>query len=155
MILISIDPNVKRMALAVWKHGELQETMYLRSDLKGCKDTFALLHELELCPDEIAVETMVIYRGREKLKKSLLKLNFYGGFACGALYREHTKVHMYPASGTGSWKPSIPKEIMLPRIQQRLTALELTRVTLPKGKSYHHDVWDAVGIGLHHLGRLK
>ncbi len=155
MILISVDPNVKRMALAVWEHGELRETYYLRSDLKGRKSTFGLLEELKLAPDEIAVETMVIYPGREKLKRSLLKLQFFGGFAAGVLGVEGTRIHMYPASGVRSWKPPIPKEVMLPRIIARLTSAELARVDLPKAKSFRHDIWDAVGIGLHHLGRLK
>ena len=153
MILISIDPNVKRMAVAVWEHGELRQTMYLRSDLKGRASTFDQLIEIDVPPDEIAVEVPQIYSGAVSKKKGLMKLGFYAGFACGALYQGgHTTVHEYlPAQ----WKGQVPKDIMLPRIIEKLTASELTRVTLPTGKSYQHDVWDAVGIGLHHLGRLK
>jgi len=152
MQLVSIDPNVKRMALAVWEDGVLQSTLYLRSDLKGCQHTFDLLHELVLDPDEIAIEMMQIYRGGEQKKAALLKLNFYGGFAAGALYRDGTDVTGYLPR---QWKGSVPKDKMLPRIMGKLTPVELQNVTLPTGKSYQHDVWDAVGVGLHHLGRLR
>ncbi len=52
------------------------------------------------------------------------------------------------------WKKQVPKKIMCERVEGRLTPEERARVELPNNKKLQLDVWDAVGIGLHHLGRL-
>jgi hypothetical protein len=43
---------------------------------------------------------------------------------------------------------------MTERIQSKLSVAEAKTIDLP-AKSYQHNVWDAAGIGLHHLRRLK
>jgi len=152
MTLISIDPNVNRMALAKWINGKLAATYYLRSDLKGTKNTFLQLHELNIAPDEIAIEVPEIYKkdGMKK-KKSLMKLDFYAGFACGALYVPGTIITRYLPK---EWKGQVPKDIMAPRILGKLSPTELQNLTLPGFKTMDHDIIDAVGIGLKHLGRI-
>lgn len=155
MRLVSIDPNVKRMALAVWEDGELVKTYYLRSDLKGAPHTYELLLEMPGAlgwVDQIAIESQQIY-ARDGLKKagSLIKLAQYAGAAVGALFCEGCEVTYYLPR---VWKGQVPKDVMLPRIQEKLTALELTKV-VDLSKTYEHDIWDAVGIGLYHLGRMK
>jgi hypothetical protein len=39
------------------------------------------------------------------------------------------------------------------RVKERLTDAELNRVHVPTARSLAHNVYDAVGIGLHHVGR--
>lgn len=46
------------------------------------------------------------------------------------------------------WKGQVPKPVMVERIKSKLTAEELELVRLPRAKSLHHNIWDAVGIGL-------
>jgi hypothetical protein len=48
------------------------------------------------------------------------------------------------------WKGNLPKKICKDRCKAVLTPEELARV-----KTEDHNVWDAIGIGLWYLGRLK
>ena len=50
------------------------------------------------------------------------------------------------------WKGQVPKEIMTERIKSKLSHTEMALVELVGAKD--HNTFDAVGIGLHHLGRL-
>jgi len=50
------------------------------------------------------------------------------------------------------WKGQTPKDVMNARVLERLTEAEKTRITSPP--SLLHNVLDAIGIGLHDLGRL-
>jgi hypothetical protein len=45
---------------------------------------------------------------------------------------------------------------MVERIKARVGERpeERERVQLPRAKDKHHNVWDAVGVGLHAVGRL-
>lgn len=52
------------------------------------------------------------------------------------------------------WKGQVPKEIMAERILSRLSSDEVN-VIPAMSKSKAHNVTDAVGVGLHHLKRLK
>lgn len=53
------------------------------------------------------------------------------------------------------WKGTVDPDVMIDRIKKRLTNIEGLQVRLPKAKSKHHNVWDAVGINLWATGRLK
>jgi hypothetical protein len=54
------------------------------------------------------------------------------------------------------WKRQVPKDIMTSRIINLLDAQEgaQARAGMP-AKSYQHNVWDAIGIGLNALGRIR
>lgn len=52
------------------------------------------------------------------------------------------------------WKGTIDPDAMIERIKSRLTPAEHVNVTLPTAASLQHNVYDAIGIGLHALGRL-
>jgi hypothetical protein len=57
------------------------------------------------------------------------------------------------------WKGQVDKGVMLRRVLKRLTDDELRRVpdlisSLERKSSVWHHAIDAVGVGLHHLGRL-
>lgn len=51
------------------------------------------------------------------------------------------------------WKGTIPPDVLISRVQDRLSEEERARVILP-AKSLAHNVWDAVGIALWTVGRL-
>jgi hypothetical protein len=54
-----------------------------------------------------------------------------------------------------SWKGTLDADDMIERIKGRLTAVEHRAVKLPSAAGLQHNVWDAIGIGLHALGRLE
>jgi len=51
------------------------------------------------------------------------------------------------------WKGQVDKGVIESRVRERLSPQELSKVEAFGSKA--HNVWDAVGIGLFHLGRLK
>jgi hypothetical protein len=51
------------------------------------------------------------------------------------------------------WKGQTPKDVTEARAKKRLTEAEITRIVLPPAKSLRHNVWDGIGLGLHHLNR--
>jgi len=54
-----------------------------------------------------------------------------------------------------AWKVSVKKEVMTARIRERwCTEVDRAAVKLPSSKDLAHNVWDAVGLGLHHLRKL-
>ncbi|TQF13721.1 hypothetical protein FJV41_22360 [Myxococcus llanfairpwllgwyngyllgogerychwyrndrobwllllantysiliogogogochensis] len=54
------------------------------------------------------------------------------------------------------WKGTLDGDVMVERIKARLGERphEHLRVQLPRASEKHHNVWDAIGIGLHVVGRL-
>ena len=57
-------------------------------------------------------------------------------------------LHVTPAQ----WKGQTPKKVTEQRARKALTWDELVAVELPSARSLHHNVWDAVGIGLWRWG---
>lgn len=51
------------------------------------------------------------------------------------------------------WKRQMPKAITRRRVGKRLDATERATIVLPAA-SLQHNVYDATGIGLHHVGRV-
>ena len=151
MRMISIDPSTKRMALAVWQDGILEQVLFLRADLKGTASTIEQLYGVDLDYEEIAIESQHIYRGGEAKKKSVIKLAQYAGIAVGILYKPGIRITWYSPK---EWKGNAPKDVFLPRIKKRLTDEEFATLPLTGFKGPDHDIWDCVGIGLHHSGRL-
>ena len=152
-LLLSIDPSSVSVGIALWEDGVLQMAKALRSDLAGSESVIDQIYNLNVEFDEIAIESQQIYGGSSLKKKAgVIKVAQYAGIAIGRLYSPGTLVSWYLPR---DWKSQVPKDVFLPRIQRPLTEEETLKVELTKNKKINHDVWDAVGIGLHHLGRLK
>jgi hypothetical protein len=76
----------------------------------------------------------------------LIRLALMAGVIVGAIGQKNV-VEYRPAE----WKGQVPKDVMTERIKRSLNKGEQSRVVLPRAMSLAHNVWDAVGIGLHHL----
>jgi len=164
-MLISIDPGLRMCGVAVWSDvGQLAKAGLVRGDAKA-KDSAAWSAMVQsvktwICDQAWALgwspwtgwvsEFPKVYAvGKSKGDpEDLLQLaGVVGGFA--GLWGPATNI-LRPYE----WKRQVPKAIMTERIKSKLTPGELERVDLP-APSYAHNVWDAVGIGLAHLGRLR
>jgi len=53
-----------------------------------------------------------------------------------------------------SWKGQVPKDVMCARIEGRLSPEEKAAIR-PCPTSLRHNVLDAIGVGLFHIGRLR
>lgn len=152
---MTIDPGVRDVGVAAWEDdGLLYGAWLVRSKREGWN---ALPHKIVECVegtfldiDEIVVEVPQVYVQR-KLKgdpNDLIMVAVSAGAMAMALQNqyEEARIHLLRPS---DWKGQTPKDISIERIKAQLTLYEQSRVSLPSAKTLQHNVWDAVGIGLH------
>ncbi len=175
--LLALDPSIARCGLALFHDGDLIASGCV-AGLHGLKDTLArVVYISEACtnwvlqqsarPDEFIVEWPQVYT-RDKSKgdpKGLLPLAGVAGCVAGILIRTPALTPLnYDLECVsylpGEWSGRVPKVETVkgcktsPRavkVKSRLNAAEL----LVWEKVKYHDAIDAIGIGLHHLGRFK
>jgi len=159
--LIAIDPGVRNAGCAVFVGGQLAEAV-LFAPLDGADhfkgEAVARLFRWYLEPRahlrlEAAIcELPQVYStAQQKGRQSdLIDL----AVVCGAIGQVASD-HGLPTRFINPrvWKGQTPKDITTARAQVELTPDERVRVKLPKQGSLHHNVWDAIGIGLWGVGR--
>jgi hypothetical protein len=107
---------------------------------------------------ELAIELPQVY-DRSKSKgdpNDLIALAGLVGTIVGRLGVDDTTVYLPRA-----WKGQVPKPentkqpyIIAERCKKRLSKDELLKVNLPGNVKLQWDVWDAIGLGLFHVGRM-
>lgn len=105
-------------------------------------------------PGIVVFERMQIYHGSKQkgAQEDLVKLLVIGAQLAGATQIAFgSSIHSYHPH---EWKGQLPKSVHHERIKKRLSPAELDRIELPKAKTLAHNVWDAVALGLYHLGRV-
>ena len=173
-LLVSVDPGLRICGVAVFEDGALQRAMSVRSSaLPGDEVDACAAMARAVCeavcdgqdgvPGVFVVEEPQQYPGSPVPRSAIQALDRVLG-ALGSDLR-----HEASADGHGlsthpykprAWKGQVPKPIMLRRILQRLTDDELRTAphlisSLEAKSSIHHHAIDAVGVALHHLGRLR
>lgn len=105
---------------------------------------------------DIAVEWPQVYSPAQQVKdghrtdpNDLLTLAFVLGAALNDITLAATHTHYMPHA----WKGSLGKLRMNARVYDRLSITEKGRIV--DAGELTHNVLDAIGIGLHHLGRLE
>ena len=53
------------------------------------------------------------------------------------------------------WKGTLDGDAMIERIKTRVSSYELSCIDLSCGPNVEHNIWDAIGIGMKHVGRLE
>lgn len=104
-------------------------------------------------PLPLVVEIPQVYQGSKQKgdPNDLIQLAACAGYTVGRLSRE---LPLEPRGVRPSeWKGQVPKEAHHDRVKGRLGPGELLNVALPSAASLHHNVWDAVALGLWALGR--
>lgn len=165
-MLLSIDPGLRGCGVALWAHRagpvlELFVAGYAPTDenmsdhpwyggVSGVRNF--LTNHTYLASDitDLAIELPQVYV-QSKLKGDPNDLIMLAGLV-GALAQEIPgTVKLYRPV---DWKGSTPKDVMRPRIEKRLSPLEMSCVKWPKSAKLQLDVVDGIGIGLKHLSRL-
>ncbi len=137
--MISVDPGVHGSGVAFWFAGRLSAVRYYKPS-----EISSVLSVVIECPQ--------IYPGVKSKgnPNDLIKLAFEAGRIIGLFNPVELRV-IKPRD----WKGTIKKEAMLKRILSKLTEEELAIVKAANiPKAVEHNVLDAIGIGLWHLGRL-
>lgn len=151
---LAIDPGKKGHGLAIFdlNNGELLHAQ-LTNGLGG--QAHPLLETLpELEPffasspgAELVIERPKIY-DREHQKgdqRDLIDLAIVvGAIASRAAPQVGSVLLVEPTQ----WKGNVPKNVTEKRARKALSTDELETVNLPSAAGLHHNVWDAVGIGL-------
>ena len=153
-MLLSIDPGVSACGVAIWEKDKLILAKLISAQGSDrAKSLTQQINELvyDVCESrlvDLAIEFPQIYHAYAKGDRNdLLEL----AATIGALtYGLRMPVTRYLPR---EWKGQVPKKIMCDRIKKKLLPIEMTHVQLPV-KSLQHNVWDGIGIGLKHLGRL-
>lgn len=144
--LVGIDPGVHFCGISHFYQGKLEYAAYLPTD-----DMFSFICDQLPVAYRYLIECPRIYpQARQKGDQNDL-INL--ARVVGGLERwcEGKVEIIYPRE----WKGTVDADVMVKRIQERLSPEEKAKAVLPSAKSKHHNVWDAVGIGLHGVGRLK
>ncbi len=102
-------------------------------------------------PAHLVVEVPQVYqRGKGDQNDLLLLALSAGAIAASFVENYDIEVHGYlPAQ----WKGQVPKDITKRRVLEELFEEEKALIELPSAKSLQHNVFDAIGLGMHHLKR--
>lgn len=160
--LVSVDPGLRQLGLAVFVDGRLVTAELVKNPEKtarGPKAWRAMAEAVEAVywnfgltaepPDTYVVETMQYdSRTRRARVDDLFQLYGVGMYLIPSLVPVEV-VGYYPSA----WKGSVPGDIFVERIRGRLTPAEVQAIK-PCAKSLEHNVLDGIGLGLFHLGRL-
>lgn len=161
-MLVSIDPGVRLAGVACWDDGELTAAWLVRAPKDGGYlpwEQIAISVVAEIADRQpplgmdLAIEKPQIYHQSKQRgdQGDLIDVALAVGAIAArfAMYQGGVTFTYLPQA----WKGSAPKDVMVERIKRRLTPEEHARIDLPRAKSLRHNVWDAIGIGLHQLKR--
>jgi len=149
LTLLSIDPGVKALGWALWSDAGILISAGL-SRTKERDLSAAIRDHRRQVPlaSRSVVERMVI-DGRAVPPGDLLDVQ-----AVGVAVASHPLVLVRPCD----WKGTIPKTIHHARIMETLSGGEASYVDAlleRTPKAHRKEILDALGIGLHHLGRTN
>lgn len=150
-MLVSIDPGVKHCGVALWDDDQLASAWLAKGPNwyqtainvgRGINQ-----HVPNIDRHDIVIEKPQIYH-QSRLKgdpNDLIDLAVFVGAVCMAVATGDVRMYL-----PREWKGSTPKDVKIERIKKSLSVEEHSRIDLP-APSLQHNVFDAVGIGLHHL----
>lgn len=160
-MMLAIDPGKRACGVALFNQDTtLNCAGYVTAEKEkdGPRAWLALASAIErwldndcAAIDQIVFEQPGSYRSDKPYKTLILQdLVAINALLCGRFPK--AEFHRYRPN---EWKGSMNKEQTQARAYARLQPFETQVIKLPQPKSRQHNVWDAIGIGLHHLGRFK
>lgn len=164
--LLALDPGLRVSGVSVWHDGRLKWAGLVRGADTGRgapawrEMANSVGYQMRAVLswvntgwhlDKVAVELMQSYDAKHQAgdQNDLIELAGVAGAVVG-LFADASAVSYTPREHKGQ----VPKEVHNARVQKKLTPEERAAVE-ECAPSLMHNVWDAVGIGLFQLGRLK
>jgi hypothetical protein len=167
MSLLAIDPGLHTCGAAVFDTTSSNDLVWAgliknRVDANPLNPTYhsmlwrgmvdavdAEMHVLGYAPDRMAVELPQVYvasRSKGDPNDLIMLTGVVGGL-----------VHWFSGMSfcylPREWKGSVPKEIMNARVLKHLSDDEQSKIQKTP-KTLIHNVYDGIGVGMRHLGRL-
>lgn len=161
-MLLAIDPGLRGCGCAVFTEGSkalLWGAGYVRNPLEAGDGPGAWLNMASAVfawsedINSVVIELPRVYQGAQQKgdPEDLIQL----AALTGAISERLASAGGHIATVRPSeWKGQVPKDIMNMRILSKLSVEELA-VIKHVGKTKDHNVIDAIGIGMFHLGRLR
>jgi hypothetical protein len=159
-MLLSVDPGVNEAGVAVWEDARLTSAWLAQGGgwLETARSIKARLYDsypLSIIEGlELAIERPQVYT-QNRLKgdpNDLIDLALMAGALVGMVEIEIGGITLYLPR---QWKGQLPKDVTTERSQKKLSKDERAVIELPRSVGKQHNVWDAVGIGLRHLRRVR
>lgn len=162
--LIAVDPGLRLLGVSRFRHGRLVDA-WLLEPKHNTRDGSAwaamgAIYRTQviagLVDDGLPVvvfEKPQVYKNREGNPDDLLQLVGVLGACAAQLPRA-----VYYCPTPRQWKGQAPKKVWEARARRELDEDELREVALALGDvapDLHHNVWDAVCLGLWAVGRLR
>lgn len=145
--LVSVDPGKDALGLAFWLRGRL-----VRAGRFPVGDFPIAAGVLRVVVERPRARHANATPGGVRGHQAIVDVALSGGLAAGRFGGELAT--FFPDEWKGSTSKRAPGTYVVElRCRGLLTAEEVALVELPRAKGRHHDVWDAVGIGLFALGR--
>lgn len=142
-LILSLDPGVRKIGACLWRDEALEEARLVRSSSpEGFRQE---LSSWLTAVDAVVCESMAYSVKRTPNPQDLIRVQTMGAYLAGAAPRASFTLY-----SPKKWKGSVPKKIHHKRIDAELSEQE--RSLMPSKAI--HDVWDACGLGLYHLGRM-
>jgi hypothetical protein len=157
-MILCLDPGSKKAGVALFEDNGTLMTAWL-SEGKDWRstadDVMRCLPVSAVRVRSVVIEKMQVYDHTPPAQaNACILLSLMAGRVTGLF------AGSVPSNGNfeylpKKWKGQVPKAIHQVRIKTTLSPAERQRVKLPKSKKGHHDIWDAVGIGLYHLRKER
>lgn len=165
--LLALDPSITRIGLAYFEDGELVAAKAIKIEsskgqdisdraLDAAREAAAWARAQGHCPIDLACEWPQVYT-RDKSKGDPKALVPLAGVCVGVAALLSAQVSSYLP---GEWAGRAPKDETVRGCKKSPRAIKiLSRLVggerLVWDAVKYHDAIDAIGIGLHHLGRLE
>jgi hypothetical protein len=160
-VLLAVDPGLRGCGVALFDQGRLVRCAYVR----GSRDARDAAAWAEMAAEvyvwggadatRVVSEFPKVYTvGKSKGDpEDLLQLAAVVGAISAHWGTEGINLEVVRPY---EWKRQVPKDVMTERIKAKLDPQELAQAGagMP-AKSYQHNCWDAIGIGLNALGRIR
>jgi hypothetical protein len=147
--VITIDPGTPGCGVAYWVDGRLSLASYVKGD------AYEVWREMPGA-DLVVIECPMTYENRPSKDidiNDLIKLAIrVGELKIQFEVESDAEVRLIEPP---DWKRQVPKDICKSRAERELAGPEAGNVHEPKNKKTALDMWDAVGIGLVVLKRLR
>jgi hypothetical protein len=164
--LLTIDPGLRGTGVAAFQVGRLAAAWLLCSRANGdlaIEEIFASADKTIFLSayDDIVVELPQTYGGRGAGRTDanvLIRLGALAGTLVGGAIRTAKYRTRMRFVAPNEWKSNVDPDIVLGRIWALLDDKEKEIVRAASGKrakGWDHNVLDAVGIGLHQVGRME
>lgn len=158
-VLVPLDPGVHGHGVAVFAEGVLAWAGYVSGEGGSPHPLLETIQPIIVVADwgemiDLVIEEPQVYdtpkqKGRQR---DIIRLAFVAGAVAGAL-TALGRVSNLQTVQPAQWKGNLPKSVVMERVIAELAEEEQQVIECPSS-GVLHNVYDAIGIGLHELRRI-